>query len=125
VCLNRKVYSGMKAVSVIPCSGWSRYHSVCCVGNAEDASCGRHHPTDCDESIAAIACATTAVCAGCRRPIRDQYMLRVEPGLDWHASCLRCAECRRTLDESCTCFVRDGRAYCKLDYGRSAFASVV
>jgi len=62
----------------------------------------------------------TALCVGCRRPIVDQYVLRVAPGLDWHASCLRCAECRRSLDESCTCFVRDGRAYCKPDYTRSA-----
>jgi len=72
------------------------------------------------ETSTPVGGVTTAVCAGCRRPIRDQYVLRVDPGLDWHASCLRCVECRRSLDESCTCFVRDGRAYCKLDYGRSA-----
>lgn len=58
-------------------------------------------------------------CAGCSHPIRDQYVLHVDPDLDWHADCLRCTECRRQLDETCTCFVRDGRPYCKADYARS------
>lgn len=62
--------------------------------------------------------ASVQACAGCRHPIRDQYMLHVDPDLDWHAECLRCAECHRPLDESCTCFVRDGRPYCKPDYAR-------
>ncbi|OQR75900.1 Isl1/2A-like [Tropilaelaps mercedesae] len=57
-------------------------------------------------------------CAGCGSAIRDPYILRVSPDLEWHAGCLRCAECARFLDESCTCFVRDGKTYCKSDYHR-------
>uniref|UniRef100_A0A3P9P2Z0 LIM zinc-binding domain-containing protein n=1 Tax=Poecilia reticulata TaxID=8081 RepID=A0A3P9P2Z0_POERE len=33
-----------------------------------------------------------AVCAGCHRPIRDRFLLRVSDGL-WHERCVRCAAC--------------------------------
>ncbi|NWR41903.1 ISL1 protein, partial [Regulus satrapa] len=39
---------------------------------------------------------------------------------EWHAACLKCAECNQYLDETCTCFVRDGKTYCKRDYIRYA-----
>ncbi|XP_065836188.1 LIM/homeobox protein lim-7-like isoform X2 [Oscarella lobularis] len=65
---------------------------------------------------AAAAAAAATTCAGCRRPIRDQYIFRVLPDLEWHADCLRCCECQAYLDETCTCFVRHGRVYCKSDY---------
>ncbi|CAN8004931.1 unnamed protein product, partial [Ixodes hexagonus] len=58
------------------------------------------------------------VCVGCGAPIRDQYILRVAPDLEWHAACLKCADCQQFLDETCTCFVRDGKTYCKRDYVR-------
>jgi hypothetical protein len=58
-------------------------------------------------------------CVGCGGQIHDQYILRVAPDLEWHAACLKCQECRQFLDESCTCFVRDGKTYCKRDYVRS------
>uniref|UniRef100_A0A8C9N3J0 LIM zinc-binding domain-containing protein n=1 Tax=Serinus canaria TaxID=9135 RepID=A0A8C9N3J0_SERCA len=48
------------------------------------------------------------------------YILRVSPDLEWHAACLKCAECNQYLDETCTCFVRDGKTYCKRDYIRYA-----
>ena len=67
---------------------------------------------------AAAAAAAATTCAGCRRPIRDQYIFRVLPDLEWHADCLRCCECQAYLDETCTCFVRHGRVYCKSDYLR-------
>lgn len=57
-------------------------------------------------------------CVGCGRQIHDQYILRVAPDLEWHAACLKCQECRQFLDERCTCFVRDGKTYCKRDYVR-------
>lgn len=57
-------------------------------------------------------------CVGCGRQIHDQYILQVAPDLEWHAACLKCQECRQFLDESCTCFVRDGKTYCKRDYVR-------
>lgn len=55
---------------------------------------------------------------GCGVLIHDQYILRVAPDLEWHAACLKCQECRQFLDENCTCFVRDGKTYCKQDYVR-------
>uniref|UniRef100_A0A8C1YF20 ISL LIM homeobox 2a n=1 Tax=Cyprinus carpio TaxID=7962 RepID=A0A8C1YF20_CYPCA len=60
-----------------------------------------------------------AMCVGCGSQIHDQYILRVSPDLEWHAACLKCAECSQYLDETCTCFVRDGKTYCKRDYVRS------
>ncbi|CAG9857756.1 unnamed protein product [Phyllotreta striolata] len=60
----------------------------------------------------------TSHCVGCGGQIHDQYILRVAPDLEWHAACLKCQECQRFLDESCTCFVRDGKTYCKVDYVR-------
>ncbi|XP_043213226.1 insulin gene enhancer protein isl-1-like [Amphibalanus amphitrite] len=60
----------------------------------------------------------TSHCAGCGGAIHDQYILRVSPDLEWHAACLRCAECNQFLDETCTCFVRDSKTYCKSDYVR-------
>ncbi|XP_017785938.1 PREDICTED: insulin gene enhancer protein ISL-1 isoform X2 [Nicrophorus vespilloides] len=57
-------------------------------------------------------------CVGCGGQIHDQYILRVAPDLEWHAACLKCQECQMFLDESCTCFVRDGKTYCKGDYVR-------
>lgn len=58
------------------------------------------------------------MCVGCGSEITDQYVLRVAPDLEWHAACLKCADCHQTLDENCTCFVRDGKTYCKHDYHR-------
>ncbi|KAG9266433.1 insulin gene enhancer protein isl-2b-like [Astyanax mexicanus] len=59
-----------------------------------------------------------AMCVGCGIQIHDQYILRVSPDLEWHAACLKCAECSQYLDENCTCFVREGKTYCKRDYVR-------
>ena len=59
-----------------------------------------------------------SLCVGCGAPIQDQFILRVAPNLEWHAACLKCCECQMFLDENCTCFVRDGKTYCKKDYNR-------
>ncbi|KAK3924983.1 Insulin gene enhancer protein ISL-1 [Frankliniella fusca] len=59
-----------------------------------------------------------SLCVGCGAGIHDQYIMRVAPDLEWHAACLRCSECQAFLDESHTCFVRDGKTYCKRDYVR-------
>lgn len=61
-----------------------------------------------------------SMCVGCGSQIHDQYILRVSPDLEWHASCLKCADCHTFLDETCTCFVKDGKTYCKRDYVRWA-----
>ncbi|XP_044575023.1 insulin gene enhancer protein ISL-1 [Cotesia glomerata] len=62
--------------------------------------------------------AKSSLCVGCGGWIHDQWILRVAPDLEWHAACLKCAECQQFLDERCTCFVRDGKTYCKRDYIR-------
>lgn len=59
-----------------------------------------------------------SMCMGCGSQIHDQYILRVAPDLEWHAACLKCTECHQFLDENCTCFVKDGKTYCKRDYVR-------
>ncbi|XP_037797104.1 insulin gene enhancer protein ISL-1-like [Penaeus monodon] len=59
-----------------------------------------------------------SACMGCGAVINDQYILRVAPDMEWHAACLKCVECQQFLDETCTCFVRDGKTYCKGDYVR-------
>ncbi len=58
------------------------------------------------------------ICAGCNCQIYDQYLLKVAPDLEWHIQCLKCSECGQYLDESTTCFVLDGKTYCKYDYIR-------
>ena len=63
-----------------------------------------------------------SLCVGCGSPIQDQYILRVAPDLEWHASCLKCVECGVFLDENCTCFVRDGKTFCRRDYVRYIMA---
>ncbi|XP_067327376.1 insulin gene enhancer protein ISL-2 isoform X2 [Anolis sagrei] len=57
-------------------------------------------------------------CVGCGGEILDPYILRVAPDLEWHAACLKCHGCSQALDETCTCFVREGKTYCKRDYFR-------
>lgn len=58
------------------------------------------------------------LCFGCGGIIHDRWILRVEPDFEWHAACLKCAECQQFLDESSRCFVRDDKIYCKRDYDR-------
>ncbi|KAK0146474.1 LIM homeobox transcription factor 1-beta [Merluccius polli] len=54
-----------------------------------------------------------ACCAGCSRGISERFLLRVA-GASWHERCLRCAVCRRPLSNTCYC--RDTKLYCKVDY---------
>jgi hypothetical protein len=59
-----------------------------------------------------------SICAGCNCQIYDQYLLKVAPDLEWHVQCLKCYECGKYLDETTTCFVLDGKTFCKFDYIR-------
>ncbi|KAM3874312.1 LIM/homeobox protein LMX-1.2-like [Diretmus argenteus] len=70
-----------------------------------------HRATSLDGMIG--DCPHRAVCAGCRRPISDRFLLRVNDA-SWHEECLQCAACQRPL--SATCYCRDTKLYCKLDY---------
>uniref|UniRef100_A0A8C0G607 ISL2 protein n=1 Tax=Chelonoidis abingdonii TaxID=106734 RepID=A0A8C0G607_CHEAB len=62
-------------------------------------------------------CATLA-CAGCGGKIRGPFLLHVAPDTEWHMGCLRCSCCQLSLAHSPTCFLRDGRVYCRADYLR-------
>uniref|UniRef100_A0A3B4DGU3 LIM homeobox transcription factor 1, alpha n=1 Tax=Pygocentrus nattereri TaxID=42514 RepID=A0A3B4DGU3_PYGNA len=60
-------------------------------------------------------CSAVCVCAGCARPIRERFLLRVHCGV-WHERCARCCECGELLEKSC--FSRDNKLYCRTDYQR-------
>ncbi|XP_071053689.1 LIM/homeobox protein LMX-1.2 isoform X2 [Onthophagus taurus] len=55
------------------------------------------------------------ICGMCCRPINDRYLLRVGD-VSYHEYCLQCSACGDRLHQ--TCFVRDSKLYCKLDYDR-------
>uniref|UniRef100_A0A8C7E831 LIM homeobox transcription factor 1-alpha n=1 Tax=Nothoprocta perdicaria TaxID=30464 RepID=A0A8C7E831_NOTPE len=54
-----------------------------------------------------------SVCEGCQRVISDRFLLRLNDSL-WHEQCVQCASCKEPLHT--TCFYRDKKLYCKLDY---------
>ncbi|KAL4219221.1 LIM homeobox transcription factor 1-alpha [Mactra antiquata] len=55
------------------------------------------------------------MCAGCCRPIEDRFLMRVVD-LSWHEQCLQCCVCQMPLTGSC--FVRDRKLYCRIDYDK-------
>ncbi|ESN93433.1 hypothetical protein HELRODRAFT_88718, partial [Helobdella robusta] len=57
-------------------------------------------------------------CHGCQEPISEYYLLTVHPDINFHEKCLRCVECKVTLDETKTCFFNSGQPFCKWDYNR-------
>uniref|UniRef100_A0A914CD31 Uncharacterized protein n=1 Tax=Acrobeloides nanus TaxID=290746 RepID=A0A914CD31_9BILA len=57
-----------------------------------------------------------SICSSCGQQITDRFILRVHPNLEFHAGCLKCTDCNRFLDETCTAFVRNGKTFCKEDY---------
>lgn len=54
-------------------------------------------------------------CAACRRSICDRYIMRVADA-SYHERCLLCCACGTRLAHSC--FTKDAKLYCKLDYDR-------
>uniref|UniRef100_H2Z1L7 LIM zinc-binding domain-containing protein n=1 Tax=Ciona savignyi TaxID=51511 RepID=H2Z1L7_CIOSA len=56
-------------------------------------------------------------CAGCQQIIVDRSFLLVENNY-WHLTCLNCCACAVSLDGSQSCFVKEGRVYCRHDYQR-------
>lgn len=57
------------------------------------------------------------LCDGCGLKILDRYYL-FAVDKRWHATCLQCSQCTRTLATEIKCFYRDGNIYCKTDYQR-------
>uniref|UniRef100_A0A5S6Q3D2 Uncharacterized protein n=1 Tax=Trichuris muris TaxID=70415 RepID=A0A5S6Q3D2_TRIMR len=56
-------------------------------------------------------------CTGCKALITDRYLLNVA-GCLWHERCLKCDECDRELSHESSCFVKDGKVLCRVDYDR-------
>ncbi|XP_030385787.1 LIM homeobox transcription factor 1-beta [Scaptodrosophila lebanonensis] len=54
-------------------------------------------------------------CAYCCQPICDRYIMRVVDN-SFHEGCLKCATCSLHLVH--TCYARDGKLYCRIDYER-------
>ncbi len=54
-------------------------------------------------------------CSGCFCLIQERYYLLVMDRA-WHMSCLRCVDCKSSLDSQHSCFTKDGFIYCKDDY---------
>ena len=84
-----------------------------------------HVNTKRDEGNDEIMSKNLSKCKGCGLFINDQYIFKVLPDMFWHERCLQCAECHCKLNENTTCFVKNGRAYCKSDYARLFFSSPV
>ena len=60
---------------------------------------------------------TSPECNGCLCLIQDRYYLLVMDRA-WHLNCLRCYDCKLSLDSQQSCFAKDGVIYCKEDYIR-------
>uniref|UniRef100_A0A7E4UQZ9 Homeobox domain-containing protein n=1 Tax=Panagrellus redivivus TaxID=6233 RepID=A0A7E4UQZ9_PANRE len=69
-------------------------------------------------SSTTAAAKRVSLCTSCHQQITDPFILRVNPNLEFHASCLKCCNCDRVLNETCTAFVRNGRTFCRDDYLR-------
>nr|XP_029735383.1 LIM homeobox transcription factor 1-alpha-like [Aedes albopictus] len=57
----------------------------------------------------------TTLCGQCCSPICDRYIMKVVD-ISYHERCLQCTSCAIRLMHSC--FVRDGKLYCRFDYER-------
>ncbi|XP_064547468.1 LIM homeobox transcription factor 1-alpha [Drosophila montana] len=55
------------------------------------------------------------LCEGCGQKIHDRYLMNVGDS-NWHEQCLACCYCGMQLHH--TCYVRNSKLYCKLDYDR-------
>uniref|UniRef100_A0A1A9VMV3 LIM zinc-binding domain-containing protein n=1 Tax=Glossina austeni TaxID=7395 RepID=A0A1A9VMV3_GLOAU len=60
-------------------------------------------------------------CAACGEPISDRFYLEVG-GCSWHINCLRCCMCMCPLDRQQSCFIRERKVYCKVDYSNTRFS---
>ncbi len=54
-------------------------------------------------------------CQACMQQINDRYYLQVMDKT-WHLNCLRCIDCKLSLDSQQSCFAKDGLIFCKDDY---------
>ncbi|XP_058066025.1 LIM homeobox transcription factor 1-alpha [Anopheles bellator] len=57
----------------------------------------------------------SSLCGQCCSPICDRYIMKVVD-ITYHERCLQCTSCSIRLMHSC--FMRDGKLYCRFDYER-------
>ena len=67
------------------------------------------------KSTTSTGSADTSVCGSCVQKISDRYIMKVVD-TPYHERCLQCVSCCCNLMHSC--FVRDGKLYCRIDYER-------
>ena len=56
-------------------------------------------------------------CSFCGDIITDRYIFQVA-NRSWHSQCLRCSICHTIMDTHASCFLREDRLYCKIDYAK-------
>lgn len=55
------------------------------------------------------------LCEGCGHKIQDRYLKKVGDA-SWHENCVACSICGTLLSDSC--YSRNNKLYCKMDYDR-------
>lgn len=73
-------------------------------------------PVKCNSGSGGVGGGGCEVCEGCGHKIHDRFLMRVADA-SWHEHCLACCECGVLLSHSCYC--RNSKLYCKVDYDRS------
>lgn len=66
-------------------------------------------------TTASMSAVLAALCGACCGPICDRYIMRVVDTY-YHEGCLQCTSCSVRLMHSC--FARNGKLYCRIDYER-------
>ncbi|KAJ8981857.1 hypothetical protein NQ317_017535, partial [Molorchus minor] len=62
------------------------------------------------------------LCGVCCRPINDRFLLKIMD-ISYHEECVQCCTCGDQLHH--TCFVKDSKLYCRLDYDRTDYEKEV
>ncbi|CAG2113897.1 unnamed protein product, partial [Medioppia subpectinata] len=59
------------------------------------------------------------ICYGCRSSLATAPIIASVSGHhQWHINCLRCSECDQSLSHCRSCYLKNGRIYCKTDYSK-------
>ncbi|XP_055377067.1 LIM homeobox transcription factor 1-beta [Condylostylus longicornis] len=116
-------------------NGNSGINNNCCCNNCNDISNNNGNNNNnnsnsngsnglnengCNQQIqhhrpSSISIGSTIQCGFCLQLIQDRYILRIMD-MSYHENCLKCSICSMHLVHSC--FTRDGKFYCRLDYER-------
>lgn len=72
-------------------------------------------PEHLHKSPASTSTGSTSACGSCLQPICDRYIMKVVE-TPYHERCLQCVSCCCNLMN--TCYQRDNKLYCRIDYER-------